>query len=252
MLRPDARTLLKADLTLALDARFSIAAACRNLPEATSVVTAHAPARLPGDVLACAGAENCPFVCLDGTLIPSTPCSIPGSSQMINAAALFPLNLQRPTQQRPEDLSSRCNHAGKRGKGGPGSEENALRVVWGDITRSATRTWKLDRVLTLVLMRPPDPNTHEIRVLRETTARIDSESVSKFLPAHGAGRICGMDAPIEVNEPGTHETSRSTVGQDRAAPLEGLGPRHDHPCWEWEHGRDLEQSIGDLRRVALP
>jgi hypothetical protein len=63
---------------LARDAHVSIATGYRYLHEAIDVIAAHAP-ELP-DVLAQAVREGWAFVCLDGTLIPSTRVSAPSDS----------------------------------------------------------------------------------------------------------------------------------------------------------------------------
>jgi hypothetical protein len=63
---------------LARDARVSIATAYRYLHEGIDVIAAHAP-DLP-DVLAKGLAEGWAFVCLDGTLIPSTRSSAPSAA----------------------------------------------------------------------------------------------------------------------------------------------------------------------------
>jgi hypothetical protein len=63
---------------LARDARVSIATAYRYLHEAIDVIAAHAP-DLP-EVLAHGLAEGWGFVCLDGTLIPSTRSSAPSEA----------------------------------------------------------------------------------------------------------------------------------------------------------------------------
>jgi hypothetical protein len=55
--------------TLAVEAGISIATGYRYLHEALDVIAAHAPDL--GDVLARARAANLPFVCLDGTLVPT-------------------------------------------------------------------------------------------------------------------------------------------------------------------------------------
>lgn len=63
---------------LARDAQVSIATGYRYLHEAIDVIAAHAP-ELP-DVLTEGLREGWAFVCLDGTLIPSTHCSAPSDS----------------------------------------------------------------------------------------------------------------------------------------------------------------------------
>ena len=63
---------------LARDARVSIATAYRYMHEAIDVIADHAPG-LP-DVLARALREGWAFVCLDGTLIPSTRSSAPSEA----------------------------------------------------------------------------------------------------------------------------------------------------------------------------
>jgi hypothetical protein len=63
---------------LARDARVSIATAYRYLHEGIDVIAAHAP-DLP-DVLAHGRDEGWAFVCLDGTLIPSTRSSAPSAA----------------------------------------------------------------------------------------------------------------------------------------------------------------------------
>lgn len=63
---------------LARDAQVSIATGYRYLHEAIDVIAAHAPDL--HDVLAQALHEDWSFVCLDGTLIPSTRCSAPSKA----------------------------------------------------------------------------------------------------------------------------------------------------------------------------
>lgn len=63
---------------LARDAQVSIATGYRYLHEAIDVIAAHAP-ELP-DMLTEALHESWAFVCLDGTLIPSTRCSAPSGT----------------------------------------------------------------------------------------------------------------------------------------------------------------------------
>jgi hypothetical protein len=63
---------------LARDAGVSVATAYRYLHEGIDVIAGHAP-DLP-DVLAAADEQGLDFVCLDGTLIPSTRCSTPSDA----------------------------------------------------------------------------------------------------------------------------------------------------------------------------
>lgn len=66
---------------LAIDAGISIATAYRYLHEAIDVIAAHLPT-LP-QVLARAKAEDWPFLCLDGTLIPTTKIAAPGTGTAV-------------------------------------------------------------------------------------------------------------------------------------------------------------------------